>query len=277
MSPIILAAAAAFTLASVSASVAAEPVTVHYTMALAGLPIGSATLVLTPNGTTTSVALAGKAGGPFEIGRINASAVVGQGQVSATSESGSGKDASSATLVSRGAPGSSHFSYKGQSNRGPGKVLMVLTSGRPTALDVAIPDNPNAVRVPVTDSHKAGVVDPLSILSLLVKPGGTMTPEGVCGRNHAVFTGQTRFNLQGEAAVATQTKGLPEGWGAVGCRVTYTPIAGHRIDKNVNAARARTANLIFARSPRGDKSVLWSLSVPGSFGSFSLLANGIRH
>ncbi|MGL4637833.1 MAG: hypothetical protein ACRCWF_17765 [Beijerinckiaceae bacterium] len=264
------------TLLVATAVSAAEPVTVNYTMALAGLPIGSATLVLTPNGTTTLVAVVGKAGGPFEIGRMSASAVVGPGQVTAKSDSGSGKNASSATLVSRGAPGSSNFSYTGQTNRGPGKVAMILSGGRPTSLDVAIPDNPKAVRAPLTDSHKTGVVDPLSVLSLLVQPGGTMRPEGICGRNHAVFTGQARFNLQGGNATDANVRGLPEGWSAVSCRVTYTPVAGHRIDKNINAAQVRTANLVFAKSPAGDKNVLWSLSVPGSFGSFSLAANGVK-
>lgn len=262
--------------ASVLSASAAEPVIVSYTMALAGLPIGSATMVLTPNGNMTSVAVAGKAGGPFELGRMNASAIVERGQVTAKSESGSGKDASSATLVSKGAPGSSNFSFTGQSSRGPGKVAMILTGGRATTLDVVIPDNPKAVRMPLSDSHKTGVVDPLSVLSLLVQPGGTMRPEGLCGRTHAIFTGQSRFNLHGAVATEAKIKGLPEGWSAVSCRVTYTPIAGHRIDKNVNAAQARTANLVFAKSPDGGKSVLWSLSVPGSFGSFSLAANTIK-
>ncbi len=276
MSRFIPSVSAVAILASVISASATEPVTVSYTMALAGLPIGSATMVLTPNGNTTSVAVAGKAGGPFELGRMNASAVVSEGQVTAKSESGSGKDASSATLVSKGAPGSSNFSFTGQSSRGPGKVAMILTGGRATTLDVVIPDNPKAVRMPLSDSHKTGVVDPLSVLSLLVKPGGTMRPEGLCGRSHAIFTGQSRFNLQGAVATEANIKGLPEGWSAVSCRVTYTPIAGHRIDKNVNAAQARTANLVFAKSPDGVKSVLWSLSVPGSFGSFSLAANTVK-
>jgi hypothetical protein len=254
----------------------AEALTVNYTMALAGLPIGSATLVLTPGSGTTSVALTGKAGGPIDLGRMNASAVVTAGQVTAQSQSGSGKNASAATLVSRGAPGSSSFSYTGQNNRGPGRIAMTLSGGQATAVEVSIPDNPQAVRVPVTAAHKSGVVDPLSVLGQIIQPGGTMKPQGACGKSHAVFSGQARFNLVGTASQPASVKGLPEGWSALSCRITYTPVAGHRIDKSSSAAEPRTANVIFAQSGDATKVVLWSLSVPGSFGSFSLTANAVR-
>ncbi len=128
--------------------------------------------------------------------------------------------------------------------------------------------------MPVTEAHKAGVVDPLSLVGLLVAPGGTMRPEAICGRRHAVFTGQARLDMAGtpieDRAAAAD---LPQGWRALACRVTVTPVSGHRIDKG-NAARARTANLVFARN--GGKTVLWSLSVPAIFGSFTLLADKLQ-
>jgi hypothetical protein len=254
----------------------AQATTVTYSMAVAGFPIGSAVMVMTPNGSSTSVSLTGKAGGPLDIGRMNASAVIGKDQVTAQSQSGSGKSASSANLSSRGAPGSSAFSYTGQNNRGPGKIAMILTGGRATALDVSLPDNPTAVRVPVTDAHKTGVIDPLSLLALIIKPGGTMNPQGVCGKSHAVFTGQARFNLAGSDVKPASGSGLPEGWSAVSCRVILTPVAGHRIDKNRSAGQPQTANLVFAESADRAKTLLWSLSVPGTFGSFSLTASAVK-
>jgi Protein of unknown function (DUF3108) len=255
---------------------AAEPVTVNYTMSLAGLPIGSATMTMSPNGSSTSVSIAGKAGGPLGIGRMNASAVIGAGSVTAQSQSGSGKDTANATLVSRGQPGNTSFSYTGTSSRGPGKIAMTVASNRVTALETQIPDNPKAVRVPVTDAHKAGVVDPLSVLGMLFKPGGTMQPENLCGKSYAVFTGQSRFTMAGtpvenRAAVS----GMPEGYTALACKVTVTPVSGHRTDKG-NAAEPRTANLVFATSATDLRTVLWSLSVPGTFGSFSLTANSLK-
>ncbi len=66
---------------------------------------------------------------------------------------------------------------------------------------------------------------------------------------------------------------LPQGWRALACRVTVTPVSGHRIDKG-NNAQARTASLTFARN--GTRTVLWSLSVPAVFGSFTLLAEKVQ-
>jgi hypothetical protein len=254
----------------------AQGTTVNYSMAIAGLPIGSATMVLTPNGNSTAVSVRGQAGGPFEIGKMSASGVIAPGQVQFQSHSGSGKNASTAALASRGAPGSSTFTFNGQSNRGPGKIAMTLERGKTTALDVEIPDSHTAVRVPVTDGHKTGVVDPLSLIGQFIKPGSAFQPEAICDKQHAVFTGQVRYNLVGSGTAPANTKGLPEGWSAVGCKVTFTPISGYRIDKNPEGGKARTANLVFAQSPDKKNSLLWSLSVPAGFGSFSLTVSSLR-
>jgi hypothetical protein len=254
---------------------AAEPTTVEYAMSVAGLPIGSATMVLTPNGSSTAIAIAGKAGGPFDLGQLNATAVVSAGGVTAQSTSGSGKDASSARLVSQGQPGNSSFSYDGTSRRGPGRIAMTVAANRVTALDARIPDSTAAVRVPVTDAHKTGIVDPLSVLGQIVSPGGTMQPNGLCGKSHAVFTGQARLTLVGTSAENRPVSGLPAGYSAITCKVTVTPVAGHRTDKG-NGAQVRTASLVFARSAELQRTVLWSLSVPGTFGSFALTARSIR-
>jgi hypothetical protein len=257
-----------------AAAASAQPVTVRYGMTIAGLPIGSATLVLTPNGSSTSMAVIGSVGGPLEIGRMSVSAVVAPGRVTAQSQSGSGRNATSASLSSQGSPASSTFAFSNVTGRGPGKLAMTVAGGRVTALDNQVPDNPRAVRAPVTEAHRSGVVDPLMLLAQLVKPGGAFRPEGVCGRTHQVFTGVARLDLAGTALEERgDVRGLPEGWRAVSCRVTTTPVAGHRIDKG-NRAEARTASVVFAVG--GEKSVLWSVSVPGTFGSFALTASEIR-
>ncbi|MGL4592450.1 MAG: hypothetical protein ACRCVZ_11435, partial [Aestuariivirga sp.] len=89
-------AVSALVLASAVAPAAAQSQIVSYSLSIAGLPIGSATLSLAPNGGSTALSLVAKVGGPFELGRVAASATVAQGQVTATSQSGSGKDATSA-------------------------------------------------------------------------------------------------------------------------------------------------------------------------------------
>ncbi len=151
---------------------------------------------------------------------------------------------------------------------------MTVAGGRVAALDNQLPDNPAAVRVPVTDAHKAGVVDPLMLVAQVVKPGGTLRPDGICGRSHQIFTGVIRMNMSGsQPEPQTDSRGLPEGWRAVSCRVTTTPVSGHRIDKG-NRPETRTASVVFAVN--GEKAVLWSVSVPVAFGSFALTAREIR-
>jgi hypothetical protein len=253
---------------------AAQATTVNYTMSFAGLPIGSATMSMTPNGGSTAVAFSGHAGGPLQIGRMSATANIGQGRVTAQSNAGSGKDASTSSISSQGAGGSSSFNFSGVNGRGPGKLAMTVAGGRVTALEASIPDNPEAKRTPVTDAHKTGVLDPLMALAQVIRPGGTFRPEGVCGASLQVFTGIARISLVGSAPEETKgLRGLPDGYRAVACRVAFTPVAGHRIDKG-RKAEARTASVVFAAT--GDKVVLWSVSVPASVGSFALTAREIR-
>jgi hypothetical protein len=266
--------ASALLLIAGAAAAQEQPTTVVYTMSIAGLPIGTATMAMTPKGSSTQVAISGSAGGPLRIGRMNASAVIGAGRVTAESFSGSGKDATSASLASQGAPGASSFTYTGTSGRGSAKLTMAMAGGRVTALEQQIPDNPQAVRAPVTEAHKTGVTDPLMALAQIIRPGGTFRPDGVCGRSHQVFTGVSRFSLVG--APVEQPKavaGMPDGFRPVACRVTVTPIAGHRVDKG-NAAQTRTAAVVFAVN--GDRAVLWSLSVPAVVGSFALTAREVK-
>ncbi|MGL5136979.1 MAG: hypothetical protein ACRC7G_04350 [Beijerinckiaceae bacterium] len=258
------------------ATTAAQQQVVTYALAVAGLPIGTATLSLSPNGGSTALALVAKVGGPFELGKVAASANVAAGQVSASSQSGAGKNATSANLSSRGQPGSSAFSFTGVTSRGPGKVAMAVAGGRVGTLDVSIPDNPAAVREPVTDAHKSGVVDPLSVLQALVEPGGGFRPAGLCGRSYGVFTGQTRFNLAGGAPSPVKVSGLPEGWSAVACDVAYTPVAGHRIDKSSTTPKPRTARVTFAQPPGAGPGLLWGVASPGMFGAFSMTATGVK-
>jgi hypothetical protein len=254
----------------------ADAITVNYTIAVAGLPIGSAVMALAPNGSSTAVNVSGRIGGALDLGRFAASGTVAPGHVTARSTSGSGKDATAADLVSRGSGGARQFSYRGETPRGPGAIAMTVAGGNATQVEAKIPDNPQAVRVPVTEAHRQGVVDPLVIVERFFRPGGTIDPAGVCGRRQGVFTGQVRFDMAGTGLEpAAPPSGAPAGWSAVSCKVTTTPISGHRIDKG-NRPQTRTATLVFVQAPDKGRSLLWSLAVPSGFGSFSLTANSVK-
>jgi hypothetical protein len=263
-------------LLAAAAPAAALAGSVDYTVAIAGIPIGSATWSAKPNGSGAAVSVSGRLGGALDLGRFDAQASVGKAMVTARSTSGSGADAATASLASRASGDGRAFSYEGKTSRGPGQITMAIAGGRVTELDARIPDNPNAVRVPVADAHKTGVVDPLMVLAAFVRPDGSVDADGLCGRSHRVFTGQVRFDLAGSASrPTTAPSGAPAGWQARTCKVAYTPVSGHRVDKG-QRAQPRTATLVFVEAANGGPSVLWSLSVPSGFGSFSLTANGVR-
>jgi hypothetical protein len=256
---------------------ASEPTAAEYTLSIAGLPIGSGELSVTPNGSATAISLKGRVGGALEIGRIDANATVSRAGVAARTTSGSGKDATEANLASNGNGSNRQFFYTGKTPRGPGRIAMTVAGGNATAVDLDIPDATTARRVPVVAEHKRGISDPLVVLAALVPPGGVLTPEGLCGRTHQVFTGQVRFDLAGgPASEVPAPRGAPEGWSATRCKVAYTPVSGHRIDKDVAGARPRTATLVFVTSPDKRRAALWSLSVSSSFGTFAMTASAIR-
>ncbi len=101
--------------------------------------------------------MTGSLGGPLELGRVGATANVAADQVSVVTRSGSGSKVTTANLTSEGKPGESRFTYKGETVRGPASVAMILAGGRVSRADVSISRQSRAVRVPVTDAHKAGV------------------------------------------------------------------------------------------------------------------------
>jgi hypothetical protein len=255
---------------------AAEAASTQYTISMAGLPIGSVQFEVSPNGSSAGFKASGRIGGALDLGRFDAQGTIGTSQATAETRSGSGKDIATAKLASNGAAANRTFSYEGVNSRGPGRIAMSIANGDVAWLAAELPDNPRAVRVPVTDDHKRGVVDPLMLASAVIRPSGSLLHEGLCGRRHQVFTGQVRFDLAGSAARPTDLpRGAPAGWTAMTCKVAYTPVSGHRIDKGARA-QPRTATLVFVESPDRKGGALWSLSVPTGFGSFALTATQMQ-
>jgi hypothetical protein len=85
-------------------------------------------------------------------------------------------------------------------------------------------------RIPVTDSAKKRIVDPVSALIMSVPQGEALTGPAACNRTIAVFDGVTRFDValaySGEHTASTKGYAGP----VAVCSARYTPIAGHRPD-----------------------------------------------
>ena len=110
-------------------------------------------------------------------------------------------------------------------------VSMAMQGGRITNL-VAVPSLAAAAdRVPVTSSHKTGIVDPLGAFIIPVDRPGIPSGRAACDRTIKVFDGWTRFDVQ---LFYKQTKAVDGGDDTyagriIVCGARYIPVAGHRL------------------------------------------------
>lgn len=142
----------------------------------------------------------------------------------------SGKGGASASGVLSGSrPVPSAFAVTSSTSQGWRVLRMSLAAGNVQAVEIKPPlddwDRPD--RVPVTDTHKKSVIDPLS--ALLVPVAGNGAGEAAaCSRSIPLFDGATRFNIVLSYA-GTKTVSAEGYSGPVAvCSIRYVPIAGHR-------------------------------------------------
>ncbi len=113
-------------------------------------------------------------------------------------------------------------------NRRGSEVRMTLSAGTVTEL-VAEPVPPSPDRIPLTEAHRHGVVDPMSAALIAVPGSGEALSPEACRRTLPIFDGYQRFDL------ALAFKRMDEARAEHGyqgpvvvCSVAYRPIAGHR-------------------------------------------------
>jgi hypothetical protein len=198
-------------LASLSLPAAAgEQLQVTYGLSLAGLPIGTATL-----------------GGTFAHDTYKVDVRAKMTGLAGLLTSGRGAGTSSGTM----APGRilpNAYALTSQGGNGTYTVRMALASGNVAGVEISPPLDPVADRVPLLDTHKRGIVDPVSALIMPASGSGAMTDPSNCNRTIPVFDGAGRFDVS-LTFVSTQNVDLPGYKGPViVCQARYTPIAGHR-------------------------------------------------
>lgn len=119
----------------------------------------------------------------------------------------------------------SHTGY----NRYVSDVRIKLKAGTITDLVAEPPVQPSPDRIPVTEAHHHGVIDPMSA-ALVAMPGQSelLSPEA-CRRTLPIFDGYQRFDLVLSFKRMDVGK-AEEGYQGpmVVCSVNYRPIAGHR-------------------------------------------------
>lgn len=179
-----------------------------YVISAAGIPIGKSEITVQIDNDKYTASATGSASGFFSI------LVSGEGSVrvqGAVSEAGLEPKKFTASIK------------KDNENS---EVKMVIDGGSVVDL-TAESSTPDQDRVPLTDAHRHGIVDPLTAVLLPAGHSGALSGD-VCQRSLPIFDGRRRYDLDLSFKRMDQLK-LASGYQGpvVVCTMKFKPIAGH--------------------------------------------------
>lgn len=181
----------------------------RYRATLAGIPIGKGSWIIDIGDTSYTAAASGATSGLIKL-------FVG----------GSGRGAAQGTMAN-GKPVASNFSATLKSGKHTDEVRMTVAGGNVKEFKLEPPERPDPKRIPVTDAHRHGVMDPMTA-SLAIVPGtGEVNSPKVCDRSVAVFDGKMRYDLK-LAYKRTEKVKAEKGYSGLAyvCAVKFAPVAG---------------------------------------------------
>jgi hypothetical protein len=152
---------------------------------------------------------------------------------------------------------------------------MEMSGGNVKALKNNPPVLESPDRVPLTDTHRRGVLDPMTALMIAVPGAGEVVSGEACHAKLPIFDGRQRFDLalsfKRMEAVDTE-KGYRGP--AVVCSASYVPIAGHRPGRYVIRYLQETRDIEIWLAPIAGTRVLipYRVSIPTLFGNAILQA-----
>jgi hypothetical protein len=118
------------------------------------------------------------------------------------------------------------------SDKRPDEVRMTLRAGVVKDVVAEPPLEPSPDRVPVTDAHRKGVVDPMSAAIMPVGGSGDVLVPEACKRRIAVFDGRQRADIELAFKRMDRVKADKGYQGpVVVCTVIYIPVAGYRPER----------------------------------------------
>jgi hypothetical protein len=193
-----------------SEAAAAQSLQVEYAISLAGFPLGSADLTTTLEGARYSVKVAAKLTGL--AGMLT----------------GAKGAATAAGALAPSQPLPSSFAVTSHSAKDQRTVRMGLTAGSVAALEIAPPLESKPDRVPLNESHKRGVLDPVSALLMPVASRADLMDARNCNRTLPIFDGAARFNVVLSYEETKQIDKPGYSGPVLVCNARFVPIAGHR-------------------------------------------------
>jgi hypothetical protein len=152
-------------------------------------------------------------------------------------------------------------------------LTMTLIDGVATTVEVNGPP-PGPDRVPVTDGHRLGVIDPLT--ALLIPNAGTAeapAPEG-CNRTLAVFDGRRRYDLLLSFNRIDHLADKDYEGAVLTCNLVLRPIAGHRVNSTITKYIAGRRDMEIGFAPIKGTRLLapFRLSLPTLLGTMAIQA-----
>jgi hypothetical protein len=111
-------------------------------------------------------------------------------------------------------------------------IRINLASGNVKDFSIEPEEDPNPNRIPVTEAHKRGVLDPMTASLLRVPGNGNPLTADACQGVTSIFDGRMRYELR-LAYKRTETVKAAKGYQgpSVVCALYFTPVAGYVPDR----------------------------------------------
>ncbi|MCZ7660200.1 MAG: DUF3108 domain-containing protein [Xanthobacteraceae bacterium] len=229
----------------------------RYAASLAGIPVGSGVWVIEITDTEYMAAASGRASGMLKL------------FTSGHGSSGARGSVSQGRLVPKS------YASTITADRETDEVRMALNAGTVKDLVAEPPLSPSPDRVPVTEAHRKGVVDPMTAALMPVAGTGDPLSPDACKRKLSVFDGRQRTDIELVYKRMEQVK-AQKGYAGpvVVCTPLYQPVAGHRPNRVAIQYLMKTREMEIWLAPIAGTRVLvpFRFSVPTPFGSGVLQA-----
>jgi hypothetical protein len=182
----------------------------RYTATLAGIPIGKGNWVISVGETRYSAAASGVTTGLMRVftGGEGTTAVHG--------------------VLSGGKFVSAVYASTIRTRKKTDAVRFTVSGGDVKEFKIDPPPEKDKGRIPVTEAHKRGILDPMTASLLRVPGKGNLLAPEACDRTLAIFDGRLRYDLRLAYKRMEEVK-AEKGYAgpAVVCAVVFTPVAGY--------------------------------------------------
>ncbi|WP_257167863.1 DUF3108 domain-containing protein [Bradyrhizobium sp. SRS-191] len=168
-------------------------------------------------------------------------------------------------------------SYQASTTTGKKSEQIRINLQNGTVKDFAIEPTPpvDADRIPVTDAHKRGVLDPMTASLVRVPGNGELLSPDSCRGAAPIFDGRMRYELKLDYKRMENVKAEKGYRGpALVCAIYFTPVAGYIPDRPVIKYLAQARNMEVFFVPLAGTRVLvpFRVVIPTSFGTAMLEA-----